>query len=278
MDKFKIVADSSSDMSILKDIRFCSAPLKITTNNQEFIDDENLAVEDMVEFLSKYKGKTTTSCPNPQDWLDCFGDAQYVFCITITGKLSGSYNAANVAKKTYEKDYPDRKVFVLDSLSTGPQIRLIIEKINEMIVEGMQYEEICKSIKQYAKQTGLVFMLESMKNLANNGRVLPIIAKAVGMLGVRIIGKASQIGELKTLDKPRGQEKALTALFKRITEEGYKGGKVYISHCCNFEAAEKLKNIILSVYPKAETLIYKCGGLCSFYAEKGGLLLGFEKN
>lgn len=105
MEKFKIVADSSADLLSLPDISFSSSPLKIITSDAEYIDDQSLDVEKMVNDLLHYKGRSSTSCPNSEDWLRAFGDAQFVFCITITGTLSGSYNSACIAKKAYEELY-----------------------------------------------------------------------------------------------------------------------------------------------------------------------------
>jgi len=277
MEKFKIVADSSADLLMLSDINFCSAPLKIITAEAEYVDDEKLDVKNMVNRLCKYKGKSSTSCPNPEDWLKAFGDAQFIFCVTITGTLSGSYNAAAVAKDMYESLYPDRKVFVLNSLSTGPEMKLIIEKICSLISETEDFDYICEQTTKYCKQTGLLFVLESMKNLANNGRVSPIVAKAAGLLGIRVVGKASEKGDLQQLDKCRGQEKALSAVVNRMKELGFNGGKVRISHSFNEAAALKLKEMLVLQFENSEIEVYNCRGLCSFYAEKGGLLIGFEK-
>lgn len=277
MDKFKIVADSASDLLSLKGVPFAYAPLKIITAEKEYTDNDNLNVDDMVESLLAYKGRSSTSCPNSEDWIRAFGDAEYIFCVTITGTLSGSYNAANVAKKLYEEMYPERKVFVINSLSTGPEMKLIIEKLTELILEGEDYETICKMITEYCENTGLLFMLESTKNLANNGRVNPLVAKAAGFLGIRIVGMASEIGDLKILDKCRGREKALETIVLRMSELGLKKGRISIGHCLNEEAAKLLEGKINSAFSGATVEIYQLRGLCSFYAEKGGLIIGFEK-
>ncbi len=275
-NKIKIVADSSSDMAVFDEIPFCSAPLKIITAKKEYTDNENLNVEDMVDDLLKYSGKSSTACPSPDDWLTAFGESEYVFCVTITSNLSGSYNSACTAKGLYEEQYPDRKVYVVDSLSTGPEMQLIIEKIAVLINDGKEFDDICKYITEYCKHTGLLFMLESMKNLANNGRVSPLVAKAAGLLGIRVVGRASDHGTLEVIEKCRGEKKALPAIFENMRKLGFNGGKVIINHCFNPEAAEKLKNLILEKFENANIIIGKCRGLCSFYAEKGGLLIGFE--
>ncbi len=277
--KTKIVADSSCDIFNLENVAFATAPLKIITTQKEYVDDHELNVLEMVDHLQNYKGKSTTSCPNSEDWISAFGDAENVFCVTITGTLSGSYNSAMLAKKTYEKEHPDRKVFVLDSLTTGPEMNLIIEKLQEMIMSGKEFDDVCLDIKRYSKKTGLIFMLESMKNLANNGRVSPIAAKMAGLLGIRVIGKASDKGDLESLDKCRGEKNALQNIIENLKALGLSyGGKVRIAHCFNEEAGRELKKLIQKNFSKVQVALYECRGLCSFYAEKGGLLIGFEKN
>ena len=82
MENFKIVADSSSDVFSLDNVSFAAAPLKIITNEKEFVDNQELNLKEMVDYLLSYKGKSSTSCPNPEDWLAAFGDSQNIFCIT----------------------------------------------------------------------------------------------------------------------------------------------------------------------------------------------------
>ena len=272
----KIVVDSSANMAA-PDSAVVSVPLKIVTDEKEYIDDANLNTAAMVWDLQTYTGKSSTACPSPQDWLEAFGDAPYVFCIAITSNLSGSCNAANIAKADYEHDFPDRKVCVIDSLSTGGEMELIAERIQELIGANHSFEEICENIQEYQQHTGLMFMLESMQNLANNGRVSKIVAKAAGILGIRAVGRASDVGTLEPMDKCRGEKKAILALADHMVAMGYEGGKMRISHCLNPAAAETLKANILAAYPQADVQIRPTGGLCSFYAEKGGLLIGFEK-
>lgn len=273
---YKIVADSSADLKSLGSFPYASAPLKIITSEKEYVDDADLNVEGMVMDLLSYKGKSSTACPGVGDWLETFGDAERIFCLTISGSLSGSYNSARMAKQDYEEKHPDRRVHVIDTLSTGPEMKLIMEKIIELVQAGADFDTICTEIESYRKRTHLLFMLESLKNLANNGRVNVAVAKVIGLLGIRMVGKASDEGTLQPLDKCRGEQSALRAIVKRLCEMGYQGGKLCISHCLNEAAALQLKAQILKDFISAKIEIYKTGGLCSFYAEKGGMLIGFE--
>ena len=277
MRKIKIVSDSSSDLLMLDSVEFASSPMKIITAKREFVDDENLNVDEMANFFNQYKERSQTSCPNPADWLDAFGDADDIICVTITSALSGSYNSACTAKELYEAENEGKRVFVLDTLSAGPEITLIVRKLEELVKSGMAYERVCDKIREYAKRTGLVFMLKSLKNFAANGRVSPLVAKLVGFAGICIVGKASNEGTLEPTHKCRGENRSLETLINDLKELGLKNGKVSIGHCQNEGAANKLKQMIESTFEKVQVEIHKLRGLCSFYAEKGGLLVGFEK-
>jgi len=277
MRTVKIVADSSANLMQLNTIAFDVAPLKIITAEREFVDNRELDLNEMVTFFKGYKGKSQTSCPNPEDWLTAFGDAEDVYCVTITSGLSGSYNAACIAKEMYESEHPGRRVLVIDSLSAGPELTLLVEKLEELITDGKSYEEICTYMPSYQEKTGLLFMLESLNNFAANGRISPAIAKITGVLGIRIVGKASDAGTLQPMDKCRGETKPLVAILKHLKENGLKTGKVQLAHCQNEAAANTLKAMIEAELPCVTVKIGINLGLCSYYAEKGGLLVGYEK-
>lgn len=275
--KYKIVSDSSSNMLRLEDVAFATVPLKILCGSNEFTDDNNLNLEEMITTLKKSSYKTSTSCPNPNDWLDAFSDAENIFAITITSALSGSYNSLLQAKQDYESYNPHAHVFTIDSLSAGPEMYLIIEKIKECILQELSYDEICQKITDYQTHTSLLFSLQSLTNLANNGRVSHAAAKIAGILGIRMVGIADEHGQLKLLDKCRGEKKAIDTIFKEMKHYGYNGGSVRIAHCYNQNAADTLSSLIKNDYPESDIKIHHCTGLCSYYAEYGGLMIGFEK-
>ncbi|MBR5467977.1 MAG: DegV family protein [Firmicutes bacterium] len=275
----KILADSSANLYHLEGVDFESVPLKISTDEREFVDDINLDVYEMATYLANYKGASRTSCPNVGEWLEAFGDADIVYCVTIISTLSGSYNAALVAKAQYEEEHPDRKVFVLDSYSAGPEPKLIVEKIRDLVLEGKDFDTVCKEVVDYKENhTSLNFCLESLKNLANNGRVPHAVASLASLIGLRLVGNVSEDGQIQPTDKARGAKKANATIYKCMKKEGYCGGTVVIDHCFNEEAANMLKNTIKEEYPDANVRIERTTGLCSFYAEKGGLMIGIEVN
>ena len=140
--QYKIVADSSSNIRTFDGIDFAGVPLKIITKEKEYVDTPDLDLEQMVTELKAYKDTSGTSCPNVFEWTEAFGDAEGVFAIAITSNLSGSCNAARQAAEDYMAANPGRKVCVVDSLSAGPEIRLIAERIREGVQAGRAFEEI----------------------------------------------------------------------------------------------------------------------------------------
>lgn len=274
--KYKIVSDSSSDLKSLSGVPFESTPLKISTDEKEYVDDNNLDVCGMLADLKVYKGRSRSSCPSIGEYTEAFGDAENVFCVTITSGLSGSYNAATSAAKGYMEDHPDRNVHIIDSLSTGPENALLVEKLRELILEEKDFETIKSEITDYHSHTRLIFALESMHNLANNGRVSHLKAKMAGLLGIRAIGRASDEGTLEMICKSRGPLNAANDMVANMIGDGYKGGRAKIHHANNLPAAELLKTKILEKFPDAQIDMGMTGGLCSFYAEQGGVLVGFE--
>lgn len=274
--KIRIVVDSSADLKTDLKRNLISVPLKITAGDKTFVDDENLSVKEMADYLASYNGKSGSACPGTGEWIDAFGDADWVFAVTITSNLSGSYNSARVAMEEHLEEHPDCKIHVFDSLSAGAELKLIVEKIEELIAEGMEFDAICEKVHAYMLTTYLEFNLKSLRNLANNGRVSPAVAKLAGMIGLHLVGKASEVGTLEPTDKVRGEKKALATVVKNMKTMGYKGGKVRIDHCLNEEAALKVEELLRADYPEADIKIDVVGGLCCFYAEVGGLLIGFE--
>ena len=272
---YKIVVDSSSDLLALEGVSFASAPLKIQAGEREFVDDANLDVAEMVEYLKHYTGRSGTACPSAGEWLEAFGEAEHVFCITITSNLSGAYNSAMVAKYEYESAYPGRKVGVLDSLSTGPEMGLMAEKIRELVEQGEEFEAICEKVRDYAQSVELLFTLGSLNNLANNGRVNPAVAKVCGVLGIRIVGKATD-GRLDPQHKCRGEKRSIQQMISMMKELGYQGGKVRISHCLNPDGAEAMCQAVRAEWPGAVIAVGEARGLVSFYAELNGLLVAVE--
>lgn len=274
--KRKIVADSSCDIWELNGVDFAVAPITISTDNKHYVDNQELDVHLMSEELAKYKGVSHTACPSVGSWLDCYEGFDEIFVITLTGAMSGTYNSAMTAKGIYEEENENVKVHVFDSLSTGPEMRLLIEKLKEMIEEDLTFEEIVEKGQDYLNHTRLFFALKSLHNFAMNGRVSKTVASAICVLNISIFATASEEGTIQQISKCRGEKKVVKSMIEHLEDAGYHGGKVRISHADNLKLAHNVRDKILELYPNADIIVYPMGGLCTYYAEIGGLLVGCE--
>ena len=277
---WKIVADSGCDYRTIEnlavDTLFESVPLTIQVGNEIFIDNAQLNIDNMMEKMYTTSSASKSACPNPDDYMKAFDGASNIFVVTITGTLSGSYNSAQVAKRLYLEDHPDVNIHIIDTLSAGGENDLIIKKLNLLIGQGLSYEEIVTEITTYQTKTKLLFVLAKVDNLVKNGRLSKLLGAVVGLLNIRMVGEASQDGKLELLQKARGAKKSLIAAFDELIKAGYTGGQIIIAHRNNPKFCQQFSEMVRERFPQAVIEVIPTSGLCSFYAEENGLLMGYE--
>lgn len=274
--KYKIVADSASNVLEMNDTAYACVPLRILCGGQEYVDTPELDLPGMISDLKTTRHRSSTSCPNVHDWLQAFEGADAIFAVCISSALSGSFSAAQQAKELYLEAHPDAQVHVIDSLSAGSEMHLILEKLSSLIEKEFSFAYIVQAIQSYCKHTHVIFCLQSLTNLARNGRVNPAAAKLASLLGIRLVGRGSEKGTLEPFAKCRGEARGLDTIFREMLSRGFKGGRVLISHCFNIEAATNLKQMIQKKFAACRVSIESCTALCSYYAELGGLIVGYE--
>ena len=279
---WKIVADSGCDyrqlVSPAIDTTFVSVPLKIQVADQLFVDDANLDIDQMMETMYATSEASKSACPSPDDYLRAFEGGENIIVVTITGTLSGSHNSAQLAKNIYLEDHPETNIHVIDSLSAGGEVDLLVDKLNELIEQGLSFDEVVQAITTYQEKTKLLFVLAKVDNLVKNGRLSKLIGTVVGLLNIRMVGEASETGTLELLQKARGPKKSLQAAYEELVKAGYAGGRIIMAHRSNEKFCQQLSELILETFPQADIKILDTSGLCSFYAEDGGLLMGYEIN
>lgn len=277
---WKIVADSGCDIrqieGLAEHVEYKNVPLTIQIGSEIFVDDEGLDVANMMKKMYESPVLSKSSCPSPDAFLQAYQGAENVIAITITGNLSGSQNSAQVAKHMLLEEHPNVNVHIIDSLSAGGEIDLIVLELSRLITKGLSFDEVVEAITAYQAKTRLLFVLARIDNLVKNGRLSKLVGKVVGLLNIRMVGKASDEGKLELLHKVRGQKKAVQITIDEMLKEGYQGGKVMIAHANNEKACQQLTEKIKEKYPQADVTCVPASGLCSFYGEDGGILLGYE--
>ncbi len=278
MEKVRLILDSSSNTLSDPARNLVVVPLTLTFGEENMLDDEKL---DISEFLAKMEANNEagkTAAPSIQRWLDALEGSENAIIVTLTSGLSGTYSSALQAKDIYLEQHPHANVIVVDSRSAGPELEVVLEGIEALIKDDkLRFADLEAKIAEFRTRTHLLFVLQSLRNLSLNGRVSPAVAKIAGVLKINLIGTASVDGELQPLTKARGMKKALREIVKQMEGMKYQGGRVVIDECENATDAEKLKEAILASYPDADVTIRPMRGLCSFYAERGGLMIGFHE-
>lgn len=274
----KLVVDSASDIRKMEDIEDIKVvPITLITENKEYRDDENLDVMAMVEDFENSKSPSRSACPAAGDYAEALEDAKEAIIVTLASPLSGSYNSAYTASVMYMEENKDATVKVVDSNGVGPQEKLVVEKFVECDKKGMNATETFEVLTDYVKNhLRIGYALKSLKNLANNGRISPFVAKIADAIGIRVVGIFSEWGEIQPTNKLRGELKSIQAILANMKKDGYKGGKVIIDHCDAIETAKLLEQEIKKLFSEAIIKIGTTTGLCSFYAERGGIIVAYE--
>ena len=278
--KWKILADSGScirhEEKITDEIGFQVVPLLINIGTELFIDDDLSKVPDLMDSMEHSKFGSSTACPSPDTYASAFMDADNVICFTISGALSGSFNSAQLAKNLVLESHPEKNIQIIDTLSAGTEMDILVDKSIELIQAGKPFDDVVTEVENYHQSTGLVFMLESVDNLVKNGRLNRIVGGMIGLLNIRLIGVRSDVGQIEVVHKSKGEKRAYNSIVDVLTKANFNNGRIDISHCLNESSALKLKEVILKSFPQATINIRPTSGLCSYYAQRGGLMVGYE--
>lgn len=273
--KFQILADSSCDLTENdfnhKGIGFKIIPLTIRVGEQDFVDDNQLNPKEMLSAMHAFRGKSLSSCPSPDAYLNEFANAEYTFVVTISQKLSGSFNSAFVAQGSH--DHPEN-IFVIDSKATSGTMALIVEEIARLIEQGLSYKEICQKIIEYRDARTLFFVLQKFDNLVAAGRMSRVAGFIANSLLVRPICRAVD-GDIKIAMKLIGPRNAFQKLIKLTNEECKdKTAPIVITHCQDPQDGEYVKQELTKL-GFSNIKLAPMRGLCSYYALEKGMILCF---
>lgn len=275
--KYQIIVDSCSDIDKYylegKGIGLNIVPLTINVGDNEYVDEGNVKIEEMLKNLKTPKIKSSSACPSPQAFKEEFDKADYTFVVTITSKLSGCYNSALLAKN----DHPNSAhIHVIDSKAVSGTEILIVDKLVELINNGLDFDTIVSEIEKYRDNCTLFFVLQRFDNLVNNGRMSKIAGLIASTISLKPICKAVD-GEIKIVKKIIGSKHLFSKLAEMIKEvlNGDKDRKIIISHCYAEDEAEELKYHIEKTCGNQNIKIIPMRALTSYYALEKGVIVCF---
>lgn len=278
---WNIIVDSSCDLNSLhykdaeNEIRYYSVPFVITAKGTDFVDDETMDIPKMLDAMETDTKASATACPSPASWLKYFEMEGNCIAVTISKELSGSYNSACAAMDMVLEEQPDKNVAVVNSISAGAGLVLTVRSICKKIQVGMSFQEVAISAQNEIQCKRTIFSLCSFGNLIKNGRMSPVIGVLAKVLGFWGVGIASDIGTIEIKGKVRGDKKAVRAIMDDMRAWPKPISYAAITHCQNESMANALKAEMEEVFPGIEVEVMPTKGLCSYYAERHGMLVAY---
>ena len=277
---WNIVSDSSCDLCMNdfpeSGVHFETVPLRLLVGEREFIDNDELETPELLAAMAAEKAASSTACPSPAAFARAFEKGEKTVCFTISANLSGTYNAAVMARDMVLEEHPEKQICVIDSKATAGAMVLLIRRARELMEAGGEFEEICAHLRLYQAALRTCFTLENFDNLIKNGRMRPLVGTLLHSLGIHVVAEATPQGTIHVTGKARGEVKTfqvITALMKESKDCA--GAEVVICHCENISGAMKLKDQILKALPVKSVEILPCRGLTTFYAMEKGLIIGY---
>ena len=275
---YRIVVDSCCDLPDLykKDSHFLSVPLTLEVGDDIIIDDESF---DQLDFLAKvaaYPKSPKSSCPSPAAYAEAYEcDADRIYVVTLSSKLSGSYNSALVGKEMYLDDNDFKPIYVCDSESASvgeTQIAMKIMEYEEQ--DGMTFAQIVSKIEDFRNRQHTYFVLDNLDTLRKNGRLSGVKALIASTLSIKPV-MAGDCGSIVQKAQAVGIKKGLLRMIDTLIKEvpAIPEKTLYISHCNNPERAEFVRAALLErCNPKSITVL-NTGGISSMYANDGGIIV-----
>ena len=284
MKKYTIIADSSCDLRSTdiqhENIQFITTPIIYNIGGVDHYDEEDVNVTEMLEKMKASKTWPKTACPSPETFADQMRSAHdNVIVVTLSSKISGTNQSANLAAETVRAEQPKKKIFILDSLSCSGGMARIIFKLVDLINEGkLSFEEITETVQKYRKMGKIRFLLNDLTNLVKSGRMSKVAGIVTSIIPIKLICGDNGEGEIKKVKSVIGFKKGIEQLAELPGEHLELHGKeniIVITHCNNEESAGVIRKILESKfgYNNIKTLLMR--GVASVMANEKGISVAY---
>ena len=280
--EIQIIADSCCDLTptLRRVLRVRTASLTIRVDDGEFIDDENLDIPALMAAMKQSANAPTTACPAPEAYAAMMAQAPMTFVVTLSSRLSGSYNAACVGRDMALEANPSLKICVLDSESASAGETRIVMLLRDLIDAGLAFEEIEQRARAFIAPMRTRFVLEDLSHLVKNGRISKMAGFVGTVLNLRPLMADNGHGEIVCLEKIRGTANAMKKLVEHVaaeTADAARASIVLVLSYCNWapRALELQKNLLASCAALKDVIMVPTGGISTVYADDGGVVLAF---
>ena len=217
--KVRLIIDSTTNIPEKIRSRFTIIPLKVRFGDEEFIEGITIDDKRFYEKLIESDVLPTTSQPSPEDFAKAYKEAleagEEVLVITLSSKLSGTYQSAVIAAM----DFPDDKIHIVDSKSVAIGTGILVQMALSMADNGMSASQIAEVITKERENIRLIALLDTLEYLKRGGRISKTVAFAGGILSIKPVICVVD-GEVKLLGKARGSKHGNNLLVQEIKAAG----------------------------------------------------------
>ena len=277
--KYKIVGDSCCDFTAedLKKEYISRVPLILTVGDTDVIDDDTFDQEKYLDMVDRCPECPRSSCPSPENYMQHFEGAENVFVVTLSSKLSGSYNSAELGRNLYEEEHPEeeKRIYVFNSRSASIGETIIGLKIQEYEEAGLSFEEVVARTEEYISSMNTYFVLETLETLRKNGRLTNLKALIANTLNIKPVMGSTKEGMICQLGQARGMNKALEKMVQDMIgrTKNCEQRVLAIAHCNCPERAAAVKARIEKLANFKKIIIINTAGVSSMYANDGGVIM-----
>lgn len=274
---YRIIGDSCTDFSpeMLRDPHIVRVPLNIHLGPVTIVDDDTFDQAAFIPQMRAYSGAPKTSCPSPAQYMAQFIEGDN-YVVTLSGNLSGSYNAAMQAKALYEEEGGKGNVYVFDSCSASAgQVQIALLAL-ELAEKGLSFAEVVEQVNAYSARMETLFVLENLDNLRKNGRLTKMQSIVTGALRVKLLCAATPEGEIVNTGKGLTMKQTLAKMISKIASDpGHVGRRYVIAHVNCPERAQQVKEMAQERCQFSEILIVPTAGIATVYADDGGIVTAY---
>ena len=215
--KTKIIVDSTADLMSEYKSRVSVVPLTVHFGDQEYIDGITIDHNTFYEKLVEDDVLPTTSQATPDAFMKEFdkvkeaGESAVV--ITVSSKLSGTYQSAMIAAAEYEN------IHIVDSGTVAMGGGILVEMALRFLDEGLDAKTIAEKLEEEKKKIVIVALVDTLEYLKKGGRVSKAVAFAGGVLNIKPVLSVID-GEINMLGKARGSKMGNNLLVQEIEKAG----------------------------------------------------------
>ena len=282
MSEYKIITDSGCDLpqQMLSELDVQTVSLIVNFRGEDREDSVDADIKELYDGLRAGE-PATTSAVNPDRWMEkmegVLAQGMDVLTITFSSGLSTTYQSAVIAANELKEKYPDRKIFVVDSLSAALGQGLLIWYACKKKEEGLSVEELAAWVEENKLHLCHWVAVDDLMYLKRGGRVSATTAVVGTMLQIKPIIHVDDEGHLINVGKARGRKASIQALAQKAIElgEGYDNSTMFICHGDCAEDAQYLAGLVKEKCGVKDVFIGYIGAVIGSHAGPGTLALFF---